>query len=120
MRTRWAVRPLLVQLQPLLGGKMPFNIALADLVSPYLIRGENLGANHALLSAIRVVSYEFAADAFGTVIRGRCEFNGRGSLDVGRGSFSLTGLVDEGAPTFDPNRRREIFDINETSLDFEL
>ncbi|MGD1859187.1 MAG: hypothetical protein ACFB0E_04360 [Leptolyngbyaceae cyanobacterium] len=67
-----------------------------------------------------MVSYEFAADAFGTVIRGRCEFNGRGSLDVGRGSFSLTGLVDEGAPTFDPNRRREIFDINETSLDFEL
>ena len=99
---------------------MPFNVALADLVSPYLVRGENLGANHAPLSAIRVVDYEFASDDFGIAIRGRCEFNGRGSVNVGQGSFAIDGLVDEGAPPFDPNRRKEIFDLKETSLDFEL
>ena len=99
---------------------MPFNVALADLVSPYLVRGENLGANHAPLSAIRVTEYDMAADVMGVVIRGRCEFNGQGSLDIGRGSFAIDGLVDEGAAPFDPNRRAEIFDLKETALEFEL
>ena len=99
---------------------MPFNLALIDLVSPYLVRGENLGANHAPLSAIRVTEYDIASDEMGVVIQGRCEFNGQGSLDIGRGSFTLDGLVDEGAAPFDPNRRAEVFDLKETSLSFEL
>lgn len=99
---------------------MPFNLALADLVSPYLVRGENLGANHAPLSAIRVIEYDVTSDAVGVAIRGRCEFNGQGSLDIGQGSFTINGLVDEGAAPFDPNRRAEIFDLKETSLDFDL
>ncbi|NER80957.1 MAG: hypothetical protein F6K42_15580, partial [Leptolyngbya sp. SIO1D8] len=103
---------------------MPFNVALADLVTPYLVRGENLGANHAPLSAIRVTQFETASAAFGIVIRGRCEFNGKTNLDLAQGGLSLQvsadSLVDEGAPTFDPNRRAEIFDLRETSLDFEL
>ena len=41
------------------------NLALADLVLPYLLRGENLGAQHAALSALRVVRWETASDDFG-------------------------------------------------------
>lgn len=36
------------------------NLALLDLIAPYVLRGENLGAQHAALSVVRVVSYETA------------------------------------------------------------
>ncbi|MEB3359851.1 MAG: hypothetical protein VKK04_24205 [Synechococcales bacterium] len=99
---------------------MPFNVALLDLVSPYLVRGENLGANHAALSVIRVASFELAASPFGMVIRGVCEFNGRAQIDVASGRLDVLAEVDEAEPPFDPNRRSPVFDLRETSLDFEL
>jgi hypothetical protein len=46
------------------------NLALLDLVLPYVLRGENLGSLHALASALRVTSYEQAADPLGVTIRG--------------------------------------------------
>lgn len=96
------------------------NLALLDLIAPYVLRGENLGAQHAALSAIRVVAYESAADDLGAVIRGRCEFNGRLSVDLGSGGLRVDAGVDEGAAAFDPNRREPVFDIRETAIEFEL
>lgn len=96
------------------------NLALVDLVRPYLLRGENLGAQHAALSVLRVVTYEMAADDFGSVLRGRCEFNGHLSIDPGAGGLRIQAGVDEAAPAHDPARRSPVFDIRETRVDFEL
>lgn len=96
------------------------NLALADLVVPYLLRGENLGAQHAALAAIRVVQWETASDDFGIAIRGRCEFNGYASIDLNRGGFNVDAGVDEGAAAYDPAQRAPVFDIREASIDFEL
>jgi len=57
------------------------NLALIDPIMPYVLRGENLGPQHAALSVVRFVSYDTGADDFGIVVRGRCEFNGYASID---------------------------------------
>ena len=96
------------------------NLALIDLITPYLLRGENLGAQHAALSVVRVVSYDTAADDFGIVVRGRCEFNGYASIDPSGGGLRVRAGVDEGAAAHDPNQRTPVFDIRETAIEFEL
>lgn len=96
------------------------NLALADLVVPYLLRGENLGPQHAALSVIRVVQWETAGDDFGVAIRGRCEFNGYARIDTNNGGLRIDAGVDEAAPAFDPAQRTPVFDIRETSIEFEL
>lgn len=96
------------------------NLALLDLISPYVLRGENLGAQHAALSVIRVVSYSTATDDLGVVVRGHCEFNGHASIDLAGGGLRVDAGVDEGAAAFDPSRRDPIFDIRETAIEFEL
>ena len=95
------------------------NLALADLIAPYLLRGENLGTNHAALSVIRVTRFETSADDFGTVIRGSAEFTGRGLFDPAAGGLRILGQ-NEASPPFDPDRRKPVFDLAETSIDFEL
>ena len=74
---------------------MQFDLALVDLVRPYLLRGETT-AWHAALSVIYVESYQTAASADGTVIRGIARFSGNvdppsfdpttGTLRVGAGN----------------------------------
>ena len=81
------------------------NLALADLIAPYILRGDNLGAWHAALSVIRVTRYETASDDFGVALRGHAEFNGQGLVDIGSGSLSIAGQSSEAAPPFDPNRK---------------
>ena len=54
---------------------MQFDLALADLIRPYLLKGEST-AWHAALSVIYVESYEAAASDDGTVIRGIARFSG--------------------------------------------
>lgn len=103
-----------------LSGKAVANLALLDLVSPYVLRGEDLGAQYAALSALRVTSWEGAADVFGIVLRGRCEFNGYASIDLNRGGLRVDAGVDEAAAAYDPNRRTPVFDIRETAIEFEL
>lgn len=94
------------------------NLALLDLVLPYVLRDENLGANHALLSILRVVHFETATDAFGIALRGHCELNGQLSLDPSSGT--LTASTDEATPAHDPSRSDPIFDLADTSVDFEV
>jgi hypothetical protein len=96
------------------------NLALADLIIPYLLKGDNLGANHAALSAIRVISYETASDNFGMVIRGKAEINGQALIDVRGGRLQIAAATAEAAPPFDPSRKDPIFDIRETVIEFEL
>jgi hypothetical protein len=74
---------------------MPFNLSLIDLVSPYVVRGENLGVNHAALSVIRVTTFEVASAAFGTVIRGQCQFNGRTTSFRGSPWTGLDGTTNQ-------------------------
>ncbi len=95
------------------------NLALLDLVLPYVLRGENIGPTHAALSALRVVTYEQAADDLGVTLRGHCEVNG--SLDFFPSSGTLVaGGVDEATPAHDPSRSDPIFDLRDTTVDFEL
>ncbi len=95
------------------------NLALLDLVLPYVFRGENLGATHAALSVLRVVRFETAVDDLGIAVRGHCEVNG--SLDFLPASGSLVaGAVDEAAPPYDPSASDAVFDLRDSSLDFEL
>ncbi|WP_321949328.1 hypothetical protein [Paraburkholderia sp. J10-1] len=96
------------------------NLALLDLVCPYVLRAENFGQQHAWLSMLRVVSFETASDDLAIVIRGRCEFDGYLSLDLGSGSFRFDGGVDESAPAFDPTSLAPVFDIHQTTVEFEL
>jgi large repetitive protein len=86
---------------------------------PYVLRGENLGSFHALASALRVTSYEQASDDLGITIRGRGEFNGWFQA-FPNGTFSVAGGVDEGAPVYDPANLQPVFDLAETSIEFEL
>lgn len=99
---------------------MPANLALADLVAPYLLKADALGQNHAAFSLIMVTAFEVARDDFGTVIRGTCEFSGRSSIDVTGGRLVVTGDNDEMTPVFDPSRRNPVFDLRETRVEFEL
>jgi hypothetical protein len=82
------------------------NLALIDLITPYLLRGENLGAQHAALSVVRVVTYDTAADDFGIVVRGRCEFNGYASIDrQGAACASAPASTKAQPPTIRTNGR---------------
>lgn len=95
------------------------NLALADLVLPYVFRGENIGPSHAALSALRVVTFETSVDDLGVTLRGHCEVNG--SLEFLPASGTLVaGGVDEAAPAHDPSQSDPVFDLRDTSVDFEL
>src|SRR5665811_1773003 len=48
------------ELRPICQSAPMPNLALLDLVLPYLLRGENLGAQHAAFSVLRVVSWDTA------------------------------------------------------------
>jgi len=94
------------------------NLALIDLIAPYVLKGENLGTNHAALSVIRVTQYDMASDDFGIVVRGRAEFDGSGLFDLS-GGLKIVGK-NEAAPPFDPSKRDPVFDWGQTALEFEL
>ena len=92
------------------------NLALLDVLLPYVFRGENLGALHAALSTLRVVTFEQATDDLGVALRGQCEVNGRLRLFPATGT--LTADVDEATPAHDPARSDPIFDLADTTVDF--
>jgi hypothetical protein len=96
------------------------NLALLDLVAPYVLRGENLGAQHAALAVIRVVSFDTASDDLGIVFRGTCELNGRAAIDTTGGGLRILAATGEAAPPYDPNRKTPVFDIRETTIAFEI
>ena len=101
---------------------MQFDLALADLIRPYLLKGEST-AWHAALSVIYVESYEAAASDDGTVIRGIARFSGNvdpPSYDPVTGTLRAGAANTEGHPRSQPDRREPWLDITDARVEFAL
>ena len=53
---------------------MRWDVALYDLVAPYILRGAPLGPIHAAISALHVKDYDDATSSEAVVIRGTAQF----------------------------------------------
>lgn len=101
---------------------MPFDLALVDLVRPYLLRGETT-TWHAALSVIYVESYETSLGPDGVVIRGIARFSGNiapPTFDPVTGTLSAGAGNVEGHPRQQPDRTEPWLDITDTRLEFAL
>lgn len=100
---------------------MPSDLALADLVRPYLLKGENTDW-HAVLSGIYVENFETAQSAEGTVIRGVARFSGNVeiSFDPMKGVLRAKAANTEGHPRSQPGRREPWLDVTDTHVEFAL
>lgn len=101
---------------------MPFDLALADLVRPYILRGETT-AWHAALSVIYVESYDTAIGDDAIVIRGIARFSGDVDLpafDPSTGTLTAGASNQEGHPRNQPDRREPWLDITGTRVEFAL
>lgn len=101
---------------------MPFDLALVDLIAPYVLLGRNLGPLHAALSVIYVHDYEVASAGEGAVIRGVARFSGTGSLffDPRNGTLGAAAANEEGHPQNDSGRRDPWFDLRDAKIEFQL
>ena len=102
---------------------MPYDLALFDLISPYVLRGDTFGAWHAALSVIYVSEYTVAADDGGIVIRGVGKFSGhigQPTFDPSTMTLSWAAENTEGHPASDPGRRDPWIDIRDSQIEFEL
>ena len=102
---------------------MPYDLALYDLISPYVLAGDTFGQWHAALSVIYVSEHTVAVDDGGIVIRGIGKYSG----DIGRPNFdpktmtlSWSAENTEGHPANDPGRRDPWIDISDDQIVFEL
>lgn len=98
---------------------MPQSVALSDLVAPYFLKGNDLNGFHAALSVLRVVFHDEVADPLGIFVRGRAEFQGSLSIPGPNGAL-FQFRNDETDPPYDPRTASPVFDLAETSVDFEL
>lgn len=73
---------------------MPYDLALYDLISPYVLRGDTFGQWHAALSVIYVSEHTVAVDDDGIVIRGVGKYSG----DIGRPNFDPKTMTLNWAP----------------------
>lgn len=101
---------------------MVFDLALADLIRPYLLKGETT-TWHAVLSVIYVESYETTLGPEGLVIRGIARFSGDidpPSFDPTTGTLRAGAANTEGHPRTQPDRREPWLDITDTKVEFSL
>jgi len=98
------------------------DIALWDLVAPYLLLGDFAQDFHAALAVLAVEEHEAAADGGGVVVRGRARVNGNvgAVVDPSNLSFSVFAENTEGHPRDDPTRREPWIDLADTTIDFQL
>ena len=73
---------------------MPYDLALYDLISPYVLRGDTFGQWHAALSVIYVSEHTVAVDDDGIVIRGVGKYSG----DIERPNFDPKTMTLNWAP----------------------
>ena len=101
---------------------MPYDLALYDLVSPYLLRGDTFGQWHAALSVLLVTEYAVTADDAGIVIRGVAHFSGEVHpyIDPSTMTFGTNAENTEGHPANDPGRRDPWIDVRDAHIDFQL
>jgi len=101
---------------------MPYDLALLDLITPYVLQGDTFGQWHAALSVIYVSDYAVTADDLGIVIRGVARFSGDVSpyIDPTTMTFGVNAENTEGHPASDPGRRDPWIDVRDAEIDFEL
>ena len=101
---------------------MPFDLALADLFRPYLLKGEATQW-HAALSFIYVESYETATGPSGITVRGIARFSGEidpPTFDPTTGTLSAGAGNQEGHPRNQPDRSEPWLDITDTKVEFSM
>ena len=101
---------------------MPFDVALADLVLPYVLKGDTYGKWHAALSTLRVTEVSVASDDGGVAIHGLAKpsLQVRPWFDWKSLSFGIDAENTEGHPATDPGRRDPWIDIHDAQIEFEL
>jgi hypothetical protein len=101
---------------------LPYDLALYDLVSPYLLRGDTFGQWHAALSVLVVTEHIVATDDSGIVIRGMAHFSGdvHPYIDPSTMTFGVNAENTEGHPASDPGRRDPWIDVRDSHIDFQL
>jgi peptidoglycan hydrolase-like protein with peptidoglycan-binding domain len=101
---------------------VPHELALWDLVSPYVLEGDTFGQWHAALAVIYVSEYTMAADDLGIVVRGVGRFSGDVSpyVDPSTMTFGVNAENTEGHPANDAGRRDPWIDVRDAQIDFEL
>ena len=101
---------------------MSFDLALFDLVSPYVLQGDAFGQWHAALSVIFVSEYTMTVDDDGIVIRGIARFSGDVTSYVhpSKMTFGVNAENTEGHPANDPGGRDPWIDVRDVHIDFEL
>ncbi|MDO9712259.1 hypothetical protein [Paracraurococcus lichenis] len=98
------------------------DLALADLVLPYVLKGDSYGQWHAAISVLSVREHAMAVDETGVVISGTARFGGgsRPWFDWRSMSFGIDAENTEGHPAKDVSRREPWLDIHDTEVEFEL
>ncbi len=101
---------------------MPYDLALYDLISPYLLRGDTFGQWHAALSVLDVSEHTVSIDDTGIVIRGIAKFSGdvHPYIDPSTMSFGVNAENTEGHPANDPGRRDPWIDVRDAHINFQL
>lgn len=101
---------------------MSFDLALLDLVSPYVLLGDSFGQWHAALSIVFVDEHTISIDDSGIVVRGIARFSGTVTpwIDPSTMQFGVDGENTEGHPANDPGRRDPWIDIRDAQIDFQL
>jgi large repetitive protein len=97
-------------------------LALYDLVSPYVLKGDTFGQWHAALSVIFVAEHTVTVDDGGIVIRGVARFSGdvHPFIDPDKMTFGVDAENTEGHPANDAGRRNPWIDVRDAHIDFEL
>ena len=100
----------------------PLDLALYDLISPYLLKGDTFGQWHAALSVIFVAEHSATVDDGGIVIRGVARFSGdvHPYIDPSNMTFGVNAENTEGHPAKDAGRRDPWIDVRDAHIDFEL
>ncbi|MBY8977176.1 hypothetical protein KHP62_15265 [Rhodobacteraceae bacterium NNCM2] len=101
---------------------MQWDVALYDLVAPYILRGAPLGPIHAAIAAIHVQEFNEAVSDEAVSIRGTARFTGTagGFFDPSTGTFGVNAQNTEGHPRDDDGRRDPWIDLRDTSVAFSL
>lgn len=99
---------------------MQNSLALFDLISPYVLRGDTFGQWHAALAVLSVAEHTIVADDTGIVIRGTARFDTNVSPYIDPSSMTFGVTDDSQHPANDSGRRDPWFDIRDAHIDFEL
>lgn len=101
---------------------MNYDIALYDLIAPYVLRGAPIGPMHAALSVIRVRAFSSSIADEGIIVRGEARIGGEALafFDPASGVFGVQASNTEGHPLNDSGQRDPWIDIRDTKIEFSL